>query len=294
MDWRAAVEDFLSELRAKGSANNTIIAYRNDLNQLVSYLAVALPEDATWSSVTLAVLQDYVKQLAEQHYSASTIARKVAALKTFFHGLVQYGLIAEDPAPQLRAPKVEKHVPRLLSQEEVGRLLEAVSKNGARNAQRDRALLEVIYATGMRVSEAINLRIGDVDLEANVVRCATGTRQRTIPLTAQAAAALRAYLDGARRDMTTLSGDDYVFINPSGRRITRQSVWQITRHYAQAAGLSSELTPHTLRHSRAAHMLNAGEDVRRVQAWLGHANLATTQMYRLQSSASNNSSSDQL
>ena len=292
MDWRAAVEDFLSELRTKGSANNTIIAYRNDLNQLASYLAVALPQDATWSSVTLAVMQDYVKQLAEQHFSASTIARKVAALKTFFHWLMQRGLIVEDPAPQLRAPKVEKHIPRLLSQEEVSRLLEAVSKNSARNAQRDRALLEVIYATGMRVSEAINLRLADVDLEANVVHCATGTRQRTIPLTAQAAAALRAYLDGVRRDMTPLSSDDYVFINPSGRRITRQSVWQITRHYAQIAGLSSELMPHTLRHSRAVHMLSAGEDVRRVQAWLGHANLTTTQMYRLQSGISDNSSSD--
>jgi integrase/recombinase XerD len=287
MEWRATVEDFLGELREKGSADNTIVAYRNDLNQLTSYLAVALPSDATWSEITLATIQDYVKQLAEQRYSASTIARKVAAFRAFFHWLAQRGLIAENLALQLRSPKVERHVPRLLSEEEVHRLLEAVSKNGARNAQRDRALLEVIYATGMRVSEAINLRLSDVNLLENTVRCVTGGRQRTVPLTSQAVAALRAYLNGSRRDVAAASGDDYVFVNPSGRRITRQAVWQLTRHYAQIAGIGDELTPHTLRHSRAAHMLSAGEDVRRVQAWLGHANIATTQMYRLRTEVNN-------
>jgi integrase/recombinase XerD len=282
MEWRAAVEDFLKALQDKGTAGNTLVAYRSDLSQLASYLSVALPAEATWPDVTLTAVQDYVKQLAEQRYSASTIARKIAALKTFFRWLVQSGLIVEDPALQLRSPKIDKQTPCLLSQEAVNRLLDSVSKNGARNAQRDRALLEVIYATGMRVSEAINLRLGDINLEENVVRCVTGKRQRAIPLTPQAAAALRTYLEGTRQDVSTGSSEDYVFVNPSGRRITRQSVWQLTRHYAQAAGLGSELTPHTLRHSRAAHMLSAGEDVRRVQAWLGHANIATTQMYRLQ------------
>jgi integrase/recombinase XerD len=294
MEWRVAVDDFLNELREKGSADNTIIAYRSDLNQLINYLVVALPGDASWSRVTLSVLQDYVRQLAEQNYSASTIARKVAALKALFHWLAQRGLITEDPTLQLRSPKVEKHAPRVLSQEEVNRLLEAVSKNGARHAQRDRALLEVIYATGMRVSEAVNLCLGDVDLDRQVVCCAAGARRRTIPLTPQAVAALRAYLNGSRRDVAIASSNDYVFVNPSGRRITRQSVWQLMRHYAQVAGFGNGLTPHTLRHSRAAHMLSAGEDVRSVQAWLGHVNIATTQMYRSHLDAAEGATKDEL
>ncbi len=294
MEWRVAVDDFLNELREKGSADNTIIAYRSDLNQLINYLVVALPGDASWSRVTLSVLQDYVRQLAEQNYSASTIARKVAALKALFHWLAQRGLITEDPTLQLRSPKVEKHAPRVLSREEVNRLLEAVSKNGARHAQRDRALLEVIYATGMRVSEAVNLCLGDVDLDRQVVCCAAGARRRTIPLTPQAVAALRAYLNGSRRDVAIASSNDYVFVNPSGRRITRQSVWQLMRHYAQVAGFGNGLTPHTLRHSRAAHMLSAGEDVRSVQAWLGHVNIATTQMYRSHLDAAEGSKKDEL
>jgi integrase/recombinase XerD len=294
MEWRVAVDDFLNELREKGSADNTIIAYRSDLNQLINYLVVALPGDASWSRVTLSVLQDYVRQLAEQNYSASTIARKVAALKALFHWLAQRGLITEDPTLQLRSPKVEKHAPRVLSQEEVNRLLEAVSKNGARHAQRDRALLEVIYATGMRVSEAVNLCLGDVDLDRQVVCCAAGARRRTIPLTPQAVAALRAYLNGSRQDVAIASSNDYVFVNPSGRRITRQSVWQLMRHYAQVAGFGNGLTPHTLRHSRAAHMLSAGEDVRSVQAWLGHVNIATTQMYRSHLDAAEGPTKDEL
>jgi integrase/recombinase XerD len=181
----------------------------------------------------------------------------------------------------LRSPKVEKRAPRLLSEEEVAQLFEAASKTPPPRSLRDRALLEVIYSTGMRVSEAIGLRLSDVDFEAGTVKCAgRGTRQRSAPLTPHAMAALRDYMDHSRSDMMGTTNTDYVFLNPLGTKLTRQAVWQLTRQYAQAAGIQGELTPHTLRHSRAAHMLNNGEDIRRVQEWLGHANLATTQMYR--------------
>ncbi|GIV83389.1 MAG: tyrosine recombinase XerC [Candidatus Roseilinea sp.] len=282
MEWRSTVDEFLASIQTeRGASANTIMAYRNDLAQLINYLSATLPHDTPWSNVTTDTLEAYVQRLAEQNYTASTIARKVAALKTFFHWLSQRGLVTEDPTLRLRSPRVEKRMPRLLSEEEVNRLFESASKMSSPRSLRDRALLEVIYATGMRVSEAINLRLGDVDLEANTVRCAgRGARQRTIPLTPQASAALRAYLEHARSDMMNDTNTDFVFISPLGGKLTRQAVWQLTRQYAQEAGIEGELTPHTLRHSRAAHMLNSGEDIRRVREWLGHANLATTQMYR--------------
>lgn len=282
MEWRSTVDEFLASLQTeRGASANTIMAYRNDLTQFTNYLSATLPHDAIWSNVTTDTMEAYVQRLAEQNYTASTTARKVAALKTFFHWLSQRGLVTEDPTLRLRSPRVEKRTPRLLSEEEVNRLFESASKMPPPRSLRDRALLEVIYATGMRVSEAISLRLGDVDLEANTVRCAgRGTRQRTIPLTPQASAALRAYLENARSDMVNDANTDFVFVNPLGSKLTRQAVWQLTRQHAQEAGIEGELTPHTLRHSRAAHMLNNGEDIRRVQEWLGHANLATTQMYR--------------
>ncbi|MFC1464480.1 MAG: tyrosine recombinase [Candidatus Brachytrichaceae bacterium NZ_4S206] len=282
MEWRSTVDEFLASLQTeRGASANTVMAYRNDLTQFTNYLSATLPHDANWSNVTTDTMEAYVQRLAEQNYTASTTARKVAALKTFFHWLSQRGLVTEDPTLRLRSPRVEKRTPRLLSEEEVNRLFESASKMPPPRSLRDRALLEVIYATGMRVSEAISLRLGDVDLEANTVRCAgRGTRQRTIPLTPQASAALRAYLENARSDMVNDANTDFVFVNPLGSKLTRQAVWQLTRQHAQEAGIEGELTPHTLRHSRAAHMLNNGEDIRRVQEWLGHANLATTQMYR--------------
>lgn len=282
MEWRSTVDEFLASLQTeRGASVNTIMAYRNDLTQFCQHLSATLPDDATWSNVTIEVIESYIQQLTEQNYAASTAARKVAALRTFFHWLNQRGWIAEDPTLRLRSPKVEKRIPRLLSREEVNRLLESASKSSSAHSLRDRALLEVMYVTGMRVSEAINLRLADVDLETNTVRCAgRGMRQRTIPLTPEAAATLRAYLEHARGNAAHDSSTDFVFVNPQGAKLTRQAVWQLTRQHAQEAGIEGDLTPHTLRHSRAAHMLSDGEDIRRVQEWLGHANLATTQMYR--------------
>jgi integrase/recombinase XerD len=181
----------------------------------------------------------------------------------------------------LKSPRVEKRAPRLLTPEEINRLFEAASTGTQPRSSRDRALLEVIYSTGMRVSEAINLRVSDVDLEHGEVRCAgRGNRERRAPLLPRTVSALRDYLARARLDLVGSASSDYVFLNPQGARLTRQAVWLMTRQYSKAADIEGEVTPHTLRHSRAAHMLDGGEDVRRVQEWLGHANLATTQMYQ--------------
>jgi integrase/recombinase XerD len=282
MEWRKTISDFLDYMQNERHASaNTVMAYRNDLTQFADHLSATLPEDATWSGVTVETLGTFVDKLAEQKYTASTSARKIAALKTLFHWMMQRGIVSEDPAAQLRSPKVEKRSPRLLSEDEMLRLFEATARVPTPRGLRDRALLEVIYSTGMRVSEAISLRLSDIDLDASTVKCAgRGTRQRIAPLTPQAATAVRIYMETARTDMLGTANTDYVFLNPLGTKLTRQAVWQLTRQYANLAGIEGELTPHTLRHSRAAHMLNEGQDIKRVQEWLGHANLATTQMYR--------------
>ncbi len=282
MQWQTGIEDFLRFLESDRNASlNTILAYKNDLGQFAEYLQQSLPAEAEWAGVTQDHLTDYVDTLAGRGYTTSTIARKIAAIKTLFHWLNQRGAIHDDLSVRLKSPRVEKRAPRLLTPEEINRLFEAASTGTQPRSSRDRALLEVIYSTGMRVSEAINLRLSDVDLEQGEVRCAgRGNRERRAPLLPRSVSALREYLSRARLDLVGSASSDYVFLNPQGARLTRQAVWLMTRQYSKAADIEGEVTPHTLRHSRAAHMLDGGEDVRRVQEWLGHANLATTQMYQ--------------
>jgi integrase/recombinase XerD len=285
MQWQTGIEDFLRFLESDRNASlNTILAYKNDLGQFAEYLQQSLPAEADWASVLQDHLSDYVDTLAGRGYTTSTIARKIAAIKTLFHWLNQRGAIHDDPSVRLKSPRVEKRAPRLLTPEEVNRLFEAASAGTQPRSSRDRALLEVIYSTGMRVSEAINLRLSDVDLDQSEVRClGRGNRERRAPLLPRTVAALREYLSHARPELVGNAASDYVFLNPQGARLTRQAVWQVTRQYSKAADIEGDVTPHTLRHSRAAHMLDGGEDVRRVQEWLGHANLATTQMYQQRS-----------
>lgn len=283
MEWHSAARAFLEHLRqSRGSTDNTIMAYRNDLSQLASFLEERMPPDAQWSQVTYDVLQAFIYEcLVPQNYTTSTMARKIAALRAFFKWLRSTGRIQDDPTPRLRSPKVERRQPRLLSEYEVRALFEATALASPNRARRDRALLEVLYATGMRVSEAINLRVQDLDLDRGEVRCTgRGERTRIVRLTPSAVEALRAYLEQPDPALEMVERRVFVFLNPRGDRLTRQAVWQMTRQYAQMAGIEGEMTPHTLRHSRAAHLLLAGMDIRQVREWLGHANLSTTQLYR--------------
>ena len=282
MQWQSTIDDFLKFLETERSSSvNTVLAYRNDLSQITDHLSQTLPTDSDWSAITQETIVSYVDSLTQRGYTKSTIARKIAALKTLFHWLSQHGLMHDDPTLRLKSPRVDKRTPRLLSQEEVNALIDATATVSQPRSARDRALLEVVYSTGMRVSEAINLRLEDIDLQSNELRCmGRGNRQRKTPLLPRAIEALRDYLGSARVELMGNASTDYVFLNPQGTRLTRQAVWLMTRQYARVAGIEGDVTPHTLRHSRAAHMLGDGEDVRRVQEWLGHANLATTQMYQ--------------
>ncbi|HEY3289957.1 MAG TPA: tyrosine-type recombinase/integrase [Anaerolineae bacterium] len=287
MQWQSTIDEFLKFLETeRNSSVNTVLAYKNDLGQFTEFLKATVPADSEWSAVNQETIVSYVETLAQKGYTKSTIARKIAALKTLFHWLADHGQMTDDPTLRLKSPRVDKRAPRLLTPQEVNNLIGSTVDVPLPRAARDRALLEVIYSTGMRVSEAINLRLADIDLELNEVRCTgRGNRPRKAPLLPRAAEAMREYLAHARNELMGNVSSDYVFLNPQGTRLTRQAVWLMTRQYARNAHIDGEVTPHTLRHSRAAHMLGDGQDVRRVQEWMGHANLATTQMYQPRSAA---------
>ena len=280
MHWHATIQDFLTALQSEPTTSvNTVMAYRNDLNQLADHLNSTLAPETDWSRLTQNHLNEYVASMAGK-YAASTIARKIAAIKTLFHWLHKTGLTPDDPSMRLRPPRIEKKPPHIMSEDEVFRLFESTMRTPAPRRLRDRALLELIYSTGMRVSEVIALKLSDVDFEAATARCeGKGARQRAAPLTQRAMAALKDYLDNARTEMLGQNAGEYIFLDPVGTRLTRQAIWLTTRQYARSANLEGDVTPHILRHSRAVHMLRAGEDIHRVQEWFGHANLATTQMY---------------
>jgi len=274
---------FLDKLSVeKGYSDNTIAAYRNDLTQFIAFLRARAGAALEPAAMTVEMVEAYVGDL--QHgaaaYAPSTVARKVAAVKSFCHFLADQKLIAADPAAKLSSPKVKKHIPRILTAAELERLMEAPNRSGGPKAMRDRALLETLYATGMRVTEVVNIRLEDVDWEGGMVICqGKGDRRRRIPL-GSALGSATDYLQRARPTLARESSPPMLFLNHRGQKLTRQGVWLIIKEAAEVAGIEGDVTPHTLRHSFAKHLLGTGEDLRRVQELLGHANLSTTQVYR--------------
>jgi integrase/recombinase XerD len=276
------VDRFLRYLQdERGYSDNTIAAYRNDLRQFISFLETALTGSiGSWADVDRQTIQLYGEYLQQQSYAPSTVARKIASVKSFFSFLVDTGDLADNPTTALRAPKVDKQVPRILSVDEVERLLAEPAKGTTLKALRDRALLEQLYATGMRVSEVVALRLDDVDVAETCVFCrGRDGRTRQLPLTPRAVEALLAYLERGRDALLQDRTETVMFVNQRGRPLTRQGLWLIIKSYAQAAGLGSDITPHTLRHSCAAHRLAQGTEPQQVRELLGHANIATTQAY---------------
>ena len=275
---RATVEAFLSHLAREQEASvHTVEAYRNDLRQWVDHLAANGVSSVR--QVTPERVAGFLRWLQDRPYAASTVARKMAAIRSFLRFVLDLGALDEDPSASVISPRVKRRTPRSLSAEEVERLLEALRGGSTPKAMRDRALLEVLYATGMRVSEVVALSLDDLDLEGGAVRC-SGSRvgERLLPLSRGAIEALRVYLERGRPHLTRGEDAAVLFVNHRGRPITRQGLWLIVKERAEAAGLA-EVTPGVLRHSFAAHMLGEGAGLREVQRRLGHANLATTQIY---------------
>jgi integrase/recombinase XerD len=283
-----AVERFLDVLATeRGFSGNTIAAYRNDLGQFIAYLHDPPAEDrqppvAQWTELTDGHLNVYLLYLRGRDYASSTVARKTAAIKSFCHFLLSEGIMRADPAANMASPKVDKYVPRAITPDEVARLLAQPAKQPAANrpeALRDQAMLETLYATGMRVSELVALDVDDLDLAGAFVRC-TGKagRQRTVPLRSSAVASLDRYLSSGRTALL-LSPEAALFLNHRGNRLTRQGFWLILKAYAEQAEIG-DITPHTIRHSFAAHALKHGAELRDVQHLLGHVSISTTQVYR--------------
>jgi integrase/recombinase XerD len=281
----AHIQEFLNYLVAeKGCSDNTIAAYQNDLIQFHAFLTErgSLKSAEDWSAITRDDLVNHILFLREREYASATVARKVAAMKSFCHFLLRTDVIDDNPAEELDSPKVKKQLPNTLTPEEVACLIALPLKNGPTpKALRDVALLEVLYATGMRVSEVAQVKLDDLDLEAGKLRCVgKGNKERVMPLLPEAVDVVRVYLDSGRPVLLGHNVQERtLFLNPRGERLTRQGLWLIIKGYARELGLEDRVTPHTLRHSFATHMLNGGAGLREVQLLLGHANISTTQVY---------------
>jgi integrase/recombinase XerD len=274
--------EFLSFLSAeKGASSNTVAAYRNDLQQLATYIK---PKDGSngWDKVDRMLIQDFILDLKNRKYAETTVARKVAAIRSFFAFLESEGMISGNPTEGLASPRVGKMLPKAISPNEVDELLEQPCKRSTPEARRDRAMLELLYATGMRVTELVSLDLGNLNLDSEnaYVRCfGKGAKERVIPIHEQATEAIQEYLEEARPLLVRNKNEKALFVNRRGERLTRQGFWLILKGYARAANLRENVTPHTLRHSFATHMLRGGMPLRHVQEMLGHANISTTQVY---------------
>jgi integrase/recombinase XerD len=279
-----SVADFLNFLAVeKNASNNTIAAYRNDLGQFQTSIASKVNQNGTgpWPAVGGSHVVEFLTELRAKEYKDSTLARKIAAVKSFFGFLVAEGIVENDPTERLKSPQVGKSLPKALSIEEMDQLLEQPARKNTPEARRDKAMLELTYATGMRVSEVVAMDIVDIALESDPVtaRCSgKGDKERVLALPGRVVDELRHYIFHVRPRLVRNKREPALFVNRRGERLTRQGLWLILKNYAKAAGLEN-VTPHTIRHSYATHMLDGGMPIRNVQEALGHASLSTTQVY---------------
>ena len=266
----------------KGASGNTVAAYKNDLQQFDSYVTSINGNGKArdWERTERPLIVEYLLSLKRRNYAEATVARKVAAIKSFFQYLQAEGTIHGNPAESLESPRVGRSLPKPLSVTEVDELLEQPMKRNTPEAKRDRAMLELLYATGLRVTELVSLDVDDVNMSGPYVRCmGKGSKERTIPIHEQAAGAVADYLNDGRAALVKNRKESALFVNRRGERLTRQGFWLILKQYAKEANIATPVTPHTLRHSFATHMLRGGAPLRNVQELLGHANISTTQVY---------------
>ncbi len=271
------IDGFITYLHeVKKTSVNTEMSYKRDLGKLFKYLEER--GIAEVGDITEEALACYITYLGENHFAAATISRNVASIKGFFHYLCKAGIVEKDMSDELKAPKIEKKMPEILTPEEVVWLLEQPNGDTPKEI-RDKAMLELLYATGIRVTELVSLKTSDVNMQMGFIICRTGNRDRVIPFGETARRALERYMEKARRAMIADLDSDILFVNCSGQPMSRQGFWKIIKHYAKQAGIEADITPHTLRHSFAAHLVENGADLRSVQEMLGHSDVSTTQVY---------------
>ena len=271
------IREFIAFLHnTKRTSYNTEVSYQRDLKKVSAFLKERGIED--FSGATSNDLKEYMRYMENENFASSTISRSIASLRALYHFLIKEGRIEKDPSEELHAPKVEKKAPEILSIQEVALLLEKPDKSTPKGL-RDAAMLELLYATGMRVSELIHLEMDNVNLRLSYVTCHEGSRERVIPIGHVSRDILEQYLKESRPVFVRNTEEKKLFTNCSGTPISRQGFWKLLKSYAEEAGIRRDITPHTLRHSFAVHMLQNGADVRSVQEMLGHSDISTTQIY---------------
>lgn len=265
---------FMTDIRHKSL--NTVESYKRDVTQYISYLDGTGVTDISSTTKTTVLL--YLLYLQKEGRASSTVSRTLASLRSYYLFMMQNGVVKSNPTSNLEAPHVEKKIPKILSGEEVELLLEQ-PKNCDNKGIRDKAMLELLYATGIRVSELINLDVSDVNVPMSFVRCKGGKKERIIPMGHQAKDALENYINNVRKYMVKDENETALFVNCSGARLSRQGFWKLIKYYQHIAGIETDITPHTLRHSFAAHLLENGADLHSIQEMMGHADISSTQVY---------------
>lgn len=271
------IKGFVSYLHnVKKTSQNTELSYQRDLMKMMRFLQEQKVEKL--SDVTETILNSYILDLEKKGMAAATVSRNIASMKAFYLYLLKNGMLNTDPAENLKAPKVEKKIPDILSESEVARLLEQPGERTAKGL-RDRAMLELLYATGIRVTELISLKLSDVNWKLDYIICRDRNKERMIPFGSKAKAALERYMKEARAELVGEKNCEMLFPNCSGESMSRQGFWKLLKQYVKQAGIEMEITPHTLRHSFAAHLVDNGADLHVVQEMLGHSDISTTMMY---------------
>lgn len=265
--------DFL--VNDKKLSDNTLQSYRRDIEQYMSYID---SNNLDFKSANKTSIITYLMYLQKEGKATSTISRNLASIRSFYQYMVRTRVVEEDPTEGLESPKMEKKLPKILSVNEVNLLLEQ-PKCVDLKGYRDKAMLEILYATGIRVSELINLDVADVNVEMGFIKCRNAHKERVIPVGATACSALAEYLKQARNAMIHTDKETALFVNTNGGRLTRQGFWKIIKQYKNQAKISMDITPHTLRHSFATHLVENGADLRAIQEMLGHSDISSTQIY---------------
>ncbi|HCT65103.1 MAG TPA: site-specific tyrosine recombinase XerD [Lachnospiraceae bacterium] len=260
----------------KKSSDNTITSYNRDLKNFYTYIKeIGI---SSISKVNKTNIMSYIYNLQKTNRASSTISRNLASLRAFFSFLFLEGLITENPTEGLESPKVEKKLPEIMPLNNVELLLEQPALEDSKGI-RDKAMLEVLYATGMRVTELINIHIDDVNLPLEFIKCTNKDKTRVIPLGTKAVNAICIYLNNVRNNLVKNLDESCLFVNCNGSPMTRQGFWKIIKYYAKKANISEDITPHTIRHSFAAHLIENGCDLQSLQEMLGHSDISTTQVY---------------
>ena len=273
-DYQIEFEQYLREV--KGASNNTLESYMRDMGQFIKYLIITEVKDVT--DVDKGIIDDYIDYCKNSNRSNATITRIIASIRSFYNFLITLGVLSVNPTAGVKSIKLEKKLPEILTQKETDLLLAQPDINDSKGC-RDKAMFELLYATGIRVSELIGLNIDDINLDVGIIRCNTQKSERIIPLYDSAIKTVDLYIKKVRAFSVFDDSERALFVNMNGQRLTRQGFWKIIKQYTKQAGIKKDIAPHTLRHSFATHLLENGAQLKDIQQMLGHSDISSTQVY---------------